>query len=266
MAEGQDNNSSFLASCCNESQIAFCTLYIAYLVIVFLTWKTWIFKPMRLIAVFLHEISHALACWLTGGHVIGIEVNNNEGGVTKYVGGCRLLIIPAGYIGSAFWGMVFVVLSGGRKTATFAASGFVVALLISLCYSPNRFMIYLNLGYAILTAAFIALEWHVFTPILTFIILFYGVCIGTFAIFDIIDDLILRTVKGSDAYACWERMPCCFPRCVGVQWLLIAVFMQFFGLWLAIVLMSEECSNLSWLKCFAENIPDWDFDRQRRQL
>jgi Peptidase M50B-like len=36
-------------------------------------------KPMRLLAVFLHEFSHAFLCWITGGKVEAIEVNDNEG-------------------------------------------------------------------------------------------------------------------------------------------------------------------------------------------
>jgi hypothetical protein len=50
--------------------------------------------------------------------------------------------------GDSFFGMVFVILSGGRKTATFAAVAFTFASLVSLsCYSPNRVMIYLCQGY-----------------------------------------------------------------------------------------------------------------------
>lgn len=48
----------------------------------------------------------------------GIEVETNEGGVTKYVGGCRIIVIPAGYVGGAFWGGFFVALSGSRIGAT----------------------------------------------------------------------------------------------------------------------------------------------------
>jgi len=50
--------------------------------------------------------------------VKGIEVETNEGGVTKYVGGCRIIVIPAGYVGGAFWGGFFVALSGSRIGAT----------------------------------------------------------------------------------------------------------------------------------------------------
>ncbi len=45
---------------------------------------------------FYSEMGHATACWLTGGKVEGIEVHGDEGGVTKYVGGWRWFIIPAG--------------------------------------------------------------------------------------------------------------------------------------------------------------------------
>ena len=238
-----------LLNCCNEPQYAFLGLYAGYLLLCFITWKTLITKPMRLIAVFLHEMSHAIACWITCGDVRNIEVYDNEGGVTRYVGGCRCLIIPAGYVGCAIWGMIFVVLSGGRRTATGAAAAFTAALLISLCYSPNKTMVLLNLGYAIITIGFVCVEWYLFTPILTYVILFYGVFIGTYAIFDIYDDLCKRTVVGSDAYACYQIMPCCLPRFVGLQWALCALFLQIFGVWFAIVLMSDECEQLSWIEC-----------------
>jgi hypothetical protein len=93
-------------------------------------------------------------------------------------------------------------------------------------------------------------------------VLLYGVFIGTITIFDmIVDGLILRTVKGSDAYACWDEiMPCCccLPRCVGVQWVLVAIFFQFFGLWWDLVLLSEECEDQSWGQCFHINLPEWE--------
>ena len=41
-------------------------------------------------------MGHATACWMTCGKVHGIEVYGNEGGVTKYTGGWRWFIIPAG--------------------------------------------------------------------------------------------------------------------------------------------------------------------------
>lgn len=254
------------ASCCNDPQKAFIGLYLGYIAIVFVTWQSTLVKPLRLLATFVHEFSHALVCWLTCGDVHGIEVYNNAGGVTKYRGGCRCLIAPAGYLGEAFWGMVFVVMSGGRKTATFAASGLVAALLVSLCYSPNRTMVFLNLFYAVVTLAFIMVEWYIFTPILHFVTLLYGVFLSTYAVADIFNHLVVRSQPGSDAYAMYEEsVHCCQPRCIGVTWMILAIVMQFFGIWLALILMSNECEDGGWFECLFDNkldldFPDWKMD------
>jgi hypothetical protein len=247
------------ASCCNEPQHAFIYLYILYVLIVIITWGTMLAKPMRLLTTAVHEISHALACWITGGQVEAIEVYTNEGGVTRFRGGCRCLINCAGYLGEAFWGMMFVLLSGGRLTSTFAASGLIVALLISLCYSPNRVLVALNIFYAIVTLAFILVEWYVFTPILMYVTLLYGVFFGTYAIVDIFDHLVIRSNPQSDAYAAYEESGgCCYPRCVGVTWLIIAVLFQMIGIWLALILMSDECGDDGWFECVFHSKFDLD--------
>merc|ERR1711862_343518 len=199
--------------------------------------------------------SHAQMCWLTGGNVHKMEVYNNSGGVTYYHGGCRCLIAPAGYLGESFWGAVFTILSGGRRTATFAGAGIILALLLSLCYRPNRVFIILTLVYVVLVASFIVLEWWYTdedTPVLTYLILLFGVFLGTYAITDIISHLIIRTIEGSDAYAAYEesgRTPCCPPKCFGLWWLLWAILFQLCGLYLALILMSEECQDEGWFEC-----------------
>lgn len=75
-------------------------------------------------------VTHNTACWATGGSVRKIEVYENEGGVTSYAGGCRLLVIPAGYVGAAFWGGTFVALSGGRRLGSTICAGLVIAFLL----------------------------------------------------------------------------------------------------------------------------------------
>lgn len=76
-----------LHSCCGTPEIIFLCLYAGYGVITMLFGHWKLFKAMRLLAVFIHEMSHAIACWLTCGSVKKIEVYNNEGGVTGYTGG-----------------------------------------------------------------------------------------------------------------------------------------------------------------------------------
>lgn len=161
-----------LNGCCGTEERIFLCVYAGYVVVFAMISKTALMKPLRLLAVFLHEFSHAALAWMTGGQVTGIEVNENEGntnlwhspeelltailimmldisppykrltdsifvvhklgGVTKYRGGCRICIIPAGYTGCAFWAGLFVALSGSRIGATIVTGGMSLALLVSL--------------------------------------------------------------------------------------------------------------------------------------
>mmetsp|Transcript_38935 Transcript_38935/g.70148 ORF Transcript_38935/g.70148 Transcript_38935/m.70148 type:complete len:277 (-) Transcript_38935:417-1247(-) len=228
-----------LTTCCGTDEIIFLCLLFAYLVIIYFLWNTVVMKPMKLIAVFVHEMGHATACWLTCGSVKAIEVYGNEGGVTKYVGGWRWFIIPAGYVGGSFWGAFFVVLSGNRWASLAASILFCLGMAASLFFSPNKTMVMLNVGFIVLTVGFILIDQLVITPFLQFLTLFYGVFIGSFSIYDIYDDLITRTVEGSDAHACHKLIPCCMPRCVGVQFALVALAFQGLGLYLALVWMAS---------------------------
>jgi Peptidase M50B-like len=90
------------------------------------------------------------------------------------------ILITAGYLGGAFFGGLFVVLSGNRVCATCAASGFVLALLISLRFSPNSTLTFMSLGFSVVTIAFILIDWFVYTPFIQFVTLYYGVFIGAF--------------------------------------------------------------------------------------
>ncbi|KAK1740880.1 metallopeptidase (family M50) [Skeletonema marinoi] len=228
-----------LDGCCGRFETIFLSCFAAYLVVIKLLWNTFIMKPMKLVAVFVHEFGHATACWLTGGKVHGIEVYTNEGGVTKYSGGARWFVIPAGYLGGAFWGAVFVVMSGDRWASLSIAIIFCVGMAVSLFFAPNATMVGLNIGFIVLTVAFILVDQLAITPFLQFLTLFYGVFIGIFSVYDIWDDLITRTVEGSDAHACHKLIPCCLPRCVGVQFAVVALAFQALGLYLALVWMSS---------------------------
>ena len=181
-----------LQTCCNTSQIVFCCCFGGYLIINALLWRFAFMKPLKLIAVFVHEMSHAIACWCTGGKVKEINVYDNEGGVTRFHGGIMTLIIPAGYLGCAFWGTVFIVLSADVIAATVAACVFIVGLVAALFFAPNTVMIFLNIGFALLTLGFVLLQWLVpvfkptnpdYFPILSLVTLYYGVFIGSFGIY-----------------------------------------------------------------------------------
>jgi len=149
-----------LEGCCDTVEYIFIALYFTYGVLIHILYhRTNVLYPFKLLGVFVHEMGHASATWLTCGKVQGIEVYNNEGGITKFTGGVRYVmctalhskfrriancqltnhslnfsccVIPAGYVGGAFWGAAFVALSGHRIGATVAACIVSAALIIAL--------------------------------------------------------------------------------------------------------------------------------------
>lgn len=121
-----------LQGCCGREEKFFLGFYVAYYVLVFVLWRSEVLKPLKLLAVFVHEMGHASAAWLTCGKVKGIKVYANESGLAGYSGGLRAFVIPGGYVGGAFWGGAFVALSGNRIGATVAACILSAALIIAL--------------------------------------------------------------------------------------------------------------------------------------
>ena len=140
----------------------------------------------------------------------------------------------AGYVGGSFWGAAFVALSGNRIGATVAGCIFTLALLTSLRYSPNSTVVMLSVGFTVITVGAMLIDWLLFHPFIEYVVLYYGVFIGFYSVRDIYDDLVVRTAEGSDAVACYKLCPICLPRCVGVQWGMIAMAFQVIGLYLAL--------------------------------
>lgn len=204
-----------LSGCCDRDQKAFLITIAIYTVVIFALWRTFLLTPFKLITVFLHEASHALAALLTCGRVEGMQVHANEGGVTQTRGGIYWLILPAGYLGSSFWGMVFILASTDLLTTRIAAGGLAVALLIVLFIAKNWTLRGLCIGFIVFLAVIWVLQEYTTIKILRYIILFIGTMNSLFSVYDIYDDLISRRVNTSDAEKFAELCPC---PCNGVGW------------------------------------------------
>ncbi|CAG8550800.1 6384_t:CDS:2 [Acaulospora colombiana] len=73
-----------------------------YIIIIMIFWNVPILKtilyPLKLLTVALHEFSHAAVGCCTGAKIQGIEVDPDEGGVTRMLGGIQCCTLPAGAI------------------------------------------------------------------------------------------------------------------------------------------------------------------------
>jgi hypothetical protein len=187
--------------------------------------------------VFLHELGHAVGAWVTCGKVLKMEVHSDEGGVTKTVGGSQWVILPAGYLGSAFFGMILVISSANWYAVQVTSGLLCIALLVVLWLSDNWSLRFLTIGFMVLLAGFWACQ--ILTPFkgLQYLILLIGVMSGLFAIYDVYDDLISRRVNGSDAVK-FAEMTHTSSRCWGVIWALISLAFMGLGIYLALVVAS----------------------------
>lgn len=76
--------------------------------------QTGLLLPLDLYLVAWHESMHALASWVTGGHVLQITVRAHDG-VTTTSGGIFPVVSMAGYLGTALWGAVLLLFSRARN-------------------------------------------------------------------------------------------------------------------------------------------------------
>lgn len=195
--------------------------------------------PFKLITVFLHEASHAIACKLTCGEVEGMQVHANEGGMTQTRGGIYWLILPAGYLGSSFWGMVLILASTNLIASKIAAGCLGAALLVVLFVAQNWTLRGLCIGFIIFIAVIWVLQETTTIRILRYIILFIGVMNSLFSVYDIYDDLISRRVHSSDAEKFAEVCPCpCNGSAWGVIWGMISFIFLCGAMYLGLVILS----------------------------
>lgn len=75
-------------------------VWILIALLVWVLWWTPAIAPVRLFVVFLHELSHGLAAYLTGGKLVSFYLVAQEGALALTAGGSRFVILNAGYLGS----------------------------------------------------------------------------------------------------------------------------------------------------------------------
>ncbi|XP_056162921.1 uncharacterized protein LOC115681392 isoform X3 [Syzygium oleosum] len=187
-----------LKNCCQHDQVVFLVCVGVFTVVILALWRTFLLTPFKLITVFLHEASHAIACKLTCGQVEGIQVHADEGGVTQTRGGIYWIILPAGYLGSSFWGMALIVASTNIVTARIAAGCFALALFVVLFVAKNWTLRGLCIGFIIFLGIIWLLQETTKVRGLRYVILFIGVMNSLFSVYDIYDDLMSRRVHTSD--------------------------------------------------------------------
>jgi hypothetical protein len=101
----------------------------------FVPYAGFVTYPLRLLITFIHEGSHALATFLTGGWVLGLGVSADGSGLTKSAGGIAWIISSAGYLGATLYGatLLHLLRRGMDPRKLLFVTGVAVALMGLLC-------------------------------------------------------------------------------------------------------------------------------------
>ncbi|MFY0658935.1 MAG: M50 family metallopeptidase [Shimia sp.] len=187
--------STFLS---NHWQLLTLTLLITLL------WNTDVLLPLRILTVFLHELSHAVAAIATGGEVLSLSVSPNEGGLVTARGGSPFWITSAGYLGSLLIGAaLFVLALRTHWDRTILAVFGVITLSVAAFYVRDLFA----LGFTFATGAAMLLASRFLSMDINDMILrTIGISSMIYAPLDIFDDTIRRAHLRSDARILAEQV------------------------------------------------------------
>ena len=190
-------------------------------------WNSVLLLPVKLMTVFFHELSHGIAAILTGGRIVSISINLNQGGVCYHQGGWFLVVASAGYLGSLLWGSGILLASLKKGLNRWITKGIAVVLIIVTglwIRDIHAIAITVTTAVALLYISANLKEEYcsIFLKFISLVSCFY-------VVFDIKDDLLDRTVSISDAYQISNRI---FPHfmvsagsyIIGLLWLAIAIF------------------------------------------
>lgn len=165
--------------------------------LVFAFWQTNAVSPLKILVVFFHEASHAIATFLTGGDVVSLTISSNQGGAVTSRGGNRFVILTAGYLGSLLIGVgLLMAATRTRADRKIMALCGVVMLVIAGLYVRDGFALTFTIcvGATMLLAA--RYLGHTANDLFLRVI---GLTSMAYVPFDIFSDTIARASQRSDA-------------------------------------------------------------------
>lgn len=162
-----------------------------------LLWDTFILFPVKLIVVFLHELSHAIAAIITGGDLIAMNVGLDLGGRCEISNGNTFIIASAGYLGSFLFGSAFFYSAYSKKYGKLIIA-FITVLIILFTVNVivNSNIQLLSFLFSVLILLSIWLAPITFNK---YLLKSLGLISCIYVIYDIKEDILTSSPNVSDA-------------------------------------------------------------------
>lgn len=195
-----------------------------------LLWNTVFMYPLKIFVVFMHEASHGIAAVATGGRIVEIQINPQQGGYALTQGGSRFWTLTAGYLGSLMWGGIILLLAArtrfDKAISILIGIGMVV---ISIGFGNAEFTYLFGIGFGM---ALIAVGLFLPEAINDWILRIIGVTSCLYAILDIKSDVLDRAHLRSDARMLSEVTGIA-TEIWGGLWIVIAIGLTLWFLYIA---------------------------------
>ena len=165
--------------------------YLIILVAAVVLWNTVIMKPLKLFAVFLHELGHSLMAVVFGYGIQGLRISLNESGYALTLPKNELsafLIANGGYLGSVFFALLILYLKRTPLKKFILGTAAILLLGVSIKYGDSLFTIL----YSALFAGFVLILYMVHNEKLNdWVIDILGISSAAYAIYDTFVDTVL---------------------------------------------------------------------------
>lgn len=195
-------------------------------------------RPVRLMSVYFHEVSHACAALLLRRRLVSLTVRDDGSGETRWAAGsggsrcANAIVYSAGYVGSALWASALLLASALRSGIVAGGSLFFVVSLVGAGVgyaspSSGRSFVASALASSAVTAL-AALACLLRLPLGesagSAVLLLYGSGLLHCSLADAAAGVVAQQDDASDASRCAAavlpcRTGCCAPRCVGAAML-----------------------------------------------
>jgi len=207
-----------------KKRVSFLVGFLLYFIGIWALWDTAIVYPLKVFVVLLHEVSHALAAIATGGSVERIVLDANQGGAAYTAGGIPFVTLSAGYLGSLFWGVLFVMLGFSRllRPRWIIGAVGVFVVLVSVFVVRNPFGLLFGIAFG---SALVASAKYLSQRTNRVLLLVLGLTSTLYAILDIKSDIISRPNLRSDA-AMLAEMTGIHTVVWGFLWIAIALLVS----------------------------------------
>jgi hypothetical protein len=165
--------------------------YLAIMVVVVALWDTVVIKPLKLFAVFLHELGHSLMSAIFGYGITGLNINIDEGGYAMTLPKdwfSSFMISNGGYLGSLFFALLILLLKKTPFKKYILGCAAILLLAVSIKYGDSLFIIIYSAAFA----AFVMLLYMLHNERINDLVIdIIGIASVAYAIYDTFVDTIL---------------------------------------------------------------------------